>query len=158
MEAKAKWLQRLSFTGSIDSGFSVSMGAESTVGGDVDGFRPIDLIVTGLAGCTAMDVISILQKKRQQITDFEVIVRAERAETHPRVITHAVIEYHATGIGVDEAALVRAIELSSTRYCPAQSMFKDVFPMDLIYIIYEDRGEGNRELVTRKKYPLHVLN
>lgn len=156
MEAKAKWHQRLSFTGSIDTGFSIPLDAETAVGGDGDGFRPIDLLVTGLAGCTAMDVISILQKKRQQITDFEVVVRAKRAETHPRIITHAVIEYHTTGNRVDEAAMVRAIELSSTRYCPAQNMFKGVFPMDLIYYIYEDQGEGGRELVTRGEYTLPV--
>ncbi len=140
MNAKVTWQGKLTFRGSADTGFTVPLGAEPAVGGDNDGFRPMELIATGLAGCTAMDVISILQKKRQEVTGFEVRVEADRAEDHPKVFTAATIEYHVTGKAVDQAAVMRAIELSTTRYCPAQAMFAKVFPMRLKYFIYDETG------------------
>lgn len=151
MDAKVTWKQRLTFSGTADSGFEVPLGAEAGVGGDEDGFRPMELIATGLAGCTAMDVISILQKKRQEITAFEVQVHAERASEHPKVFTSAVIDYLLSGHGVDEAAVLRAIELSATRYCPAQAMFDKVFPITLRYQIFEDE-DGQRRLVKSGVY------
>lgn len=147
MDAKVTWKGRMSFTGSADTGFNVPLGAEASVGGDEDGFRPMELLLTGLAGCTAMDVISILHKKRQNVTNFTVQAHAERAEEHPKVITHAVLEYQVSGHAIDETALLRAIELSATRYCPAQAMFKAVFPMRLQYTIFEDEGKGGSRLV-----------
>lgn len=157
MDAKVTWHQRLTFTGSVDAGFDVPLGAEAEVGGDGDGFRPMELIATGLAGCTAMDVIAILRKKRQDVTDFEVQVHAIRAEKHPRVFTSAVIEYFVTGHAVDEAAVVRAIELSSTRYCPAQAMFAKVFPIELNYHIFEAGEHGDRQLVKNGVFSAPVL-
>jgi putative redox protein len=140
LDAKVTWKGGLSFDGTSDTGFNVPLGAETQVGGNEDGFRPMELLITGLAGCTAMDVVSILQKKRQELTAFEVRVHAERASEHPKVITHAVIEYTITGKSIDAAAVLRAIELSATRYCPAQAMFGKVFPMELKFHIYEDTG------------------
>ena len=147
MEAKVNWQGRLTFTGTADSGFQLPLGTDQAVGGDNHGFRPMELLAVGLAGCTAMDVISILSKKRQEVTDFEVQVHAERAEEHPKVMTGAVIEYFVTGQNLDEAALLRAIELSATRYCPAQAMFGKLMPIELKYNIFEDRGQEQRELV-----------
>jgi putative redox protein len=147
MEAKVNWQGRMSFIGTADTGFSVRLGAAAEVGGDNDGFRPMEMFAIGLAGCTSMDVISILLKKRQQVTDFEVQVHAERAESHPKVFTRAVIEYFVTGHNVDEAAVVRSIELSGTRYCPAQAMFGEIMPIELIYHIFEDQEDGERTLV-----------
>ena len=142
MDVKVVWGERMSFTGTaFDSGFDVPLDAKPDVGGDNSGFRPMELIAAGLAGCTAMDVISILQKKRQDISAFEVQLHAERSEEHPRVFTSAVIEYIVTGQNVKEAALQRAIELSAERYCPAQAMFRDVVPIVLKYSIF-DAGEN----------------
>lgn len=147
MDAKVTWQGGLSFQGTADTGFSVPLGAEVDVGGRENGFRPMELIAAGLAGCTAMDVISILQKKRQDVTAFEVRVHATRAEAHPKVFTKAEIEYLVWGRGLDEAAIVRAIELSATRYCPAQAMLSRAFPMRLKYTIYENGGEVEGVLV-----------
>jgi putative redox protein len=141
MKTKVNWHGKLSFTGTADSGFDVPLGANPKVGGDNDGFRPLELMAVSLAGCTAMDVISILQKKRQEITDFRVEVDADRADEHPRVFTNAVIEYHVTGKDVSEKAVIRSMELSATRYCPAQSMLAQVFPMVLKYCIYDENGD-----------------
>ena len=148
MEAKATWHDKMSFTGTADSGFEVPLGTAAAVGGDEDGFRPMELIAIGLAGCTAMDVISILKKKRQDVTGFDVQVHAERAKEHPRVFTSAVIEYTIIGHKIAEAAVVRSMELSASSYCPAQDMLGKVFPMTLKYQIFEDEGDGKHTLVT----------
>jgi len=146
MEAKVNWHGRLTFTGSAETGFEVPLGASPAVGGDNDGFRPMELMAISLAGCTAMDVISILRKKRQDVMDFEVQVHAKQATDHPRVFTQATIHYIITGHNVDEKAVVRAMELSATRYCPAQNMLAKVLPITLQYQIFEDRGNDGREL------------
>lgn len=155
MDAKVTWQQGLTFTGSADTGFSVPLGADAGVGGGEDGFRPMELIATGLAGCTAMDVISILQKKRQEVTAFEVQVHTIRSDDHPKVITSAEIEYIVAGHGLDEAALLRAIELSATRYCPAQAMFEKIFPITLKYQLFEEEN-GERKLVKSGEYSPQV--
>ncbi|MBN2549305.1 MAG: OsmC family protein [Anaerolineales bacterium] len=147
MDAKVIWNGRMTFDASADSGFHVRLGAEPEVGGDNDGFRPMEMIAIGLAGCTAMDVISILSKKRQEVTAFEVVVHAGRAAEHPKVFNQALIEYQVSGRSLDEQALLRAIELSAVRYCPAQAMFNQLMPIELHYQIYEDLGEGQRTLV-----------
>ena len=123
MEAIVSWKKGLSFDGLADTGFSVPLGAAAEVGGADDGFRPMELLLVGLAGCTAMDVVSILQKKRQNITAFDVKVHAERAVDHPRVFTNIVIEYVVSGHSIDPVAVERAVDLSENKYCPAQAMF-----------------------------------
>lgn len=152
MEARAVWQDRMTFTGVANSGFPVTIGTDTSVGGDNDGVRPMELVAIGLASCTAMDVISLLKKKRQDVTAFEVQVHADRAADFPKVFTRAVIEYIITGHNLEEAAIVRAIELSAIRYCPAQAMLAKVFPIESIYHIYEDDGEGQSRLVKSGAY------
>jgi putative redox protein len=142
MDAKVTWDHGLTFKGTADSGFQVALGTSPSVGGEDDGFRPMELIATGLAGCTAMDVISILMKKRQDITAFEVRVHTEQAADYPRVFTSAHIEYLVTGRNVDEEAVRRSMELSAVRYCPAQAMFGKIMPIRLSYQIFE-AGEAS---------------
>ncbi len=129
MQASVTWDHGLTFRGTAETGFSVPLGAEESVGGDEDGFRPLELMLVSLAGCTAMDVISILTKKRQEVTGFEVRVDAERAEAHPRVFTAITVTYTVRGRNIDPAAVARAIELSETRYCPAQAMLGASVPI-----------------------------
>ncbi|MBN2116551.1 MAG: OsmC family protein [Anaerolineales bacterium] len=146
MKATVQWKENLTFVGTPESGFPVRMDADTASGGSTSGAQPMELIMLGLGGCTAMDVISILRKKRQQVTQFEVQVDAPRAQEHPKVFTSAQITYVVVGKNIDETAVLRSIELSATRYCPAQSMFADVFPMELRYEIYEEEADGNRRL------------
>jgi len=131
MSAKVLWNERLSFKGVAEkSGFSLSLDGDRQVGGDENGFRPMEMFLLGLAGCTAMDVISILQKKQQAVTAFEVQVSSERASEHPKVFTKILVEYIVTGNHLDPAAVDRAVELSVTRYCPAQAMLAPVVPIE----------------------------
>jgi len=140
MQATVTWDHGLTLSGSADSGFSVPLGAEQSVGGDEDGFRPLELMLVSLAGCTGMDVISILTKKRQDVTGFNVQVDAERAEEHPRVFTDITVTYTVRGRNIDPAAVERAIELSETRYCPAQAMLVQAVPIRHTFRIEEDEA------------------
>ena len=137
MDAKVTWQGQMSFTGTADTGFNLSLGADPKVGGNNDGFRPMELMALSLAGCTAMDVISILRKKRQQVNAFEVRVHAERADEHPKVFTHVQIEYLIEGNQIDPAAVERAIELSANKYCPAQHMLNKAVKIEHTYQIAE---------------------
>ncbi len=144
MDAKVTWKDGMTFTGTADTGFEVPLGAHPDVGGANDGFRPLELMAVSLAGCTAMDVISIVRKKKQDVAAFEVKVHADQQGEHPHIFTRITIEYHFSGANIDEAAVLRAIELSSTKYCPAQAMLGKVAPMEMKYFI---RDAASGELV-----------
>ena len=149
MKVAVQWQDNMTFVGKPDSGFVVQMDADSSFGGTNNGVRPMELVALGLAGCTAMDVISIMQKKRQPVTQFEVRVNAPRSAEHPKVFTHALITYVVTGKNVDESALLRSIELAATKYCPAQFMLAQVFPMEIHYEIYEEQEDATPRLTSQ---------
>ncbi len=135
MDVNVVWNDKLAFTGKGEKNFTMPLDAETSVGGQESGFEPMELIAIGLAGCTAMDTISILQKKRQQVTAFEVQVHAERAMDFPKVFTNITIEYLVEGQNVDPAAVERSIELSATKYCPAQAMLNKACHIEHKYSI-----------------------
>ncbi len=130
MDAKVTWQDQLTFTGSADTGFTVPMDTEKVLLGNEDGFRPMELILIAMSGCTGMDVISIMRKKQLDVTGFEVRVHANRAQEHPRVFTDAQIEYIVTGRNLNLAAVERSVELSVTKYCPAVAMLSKAFPIE----------------------------
>lgn len=105
------------------SGHTVIMDAAPDVGGTDQGPRPMELVLVALAGCTAMDVLSILRKKRQPLEGFVMEVRGERAAEHPKVYTEIDVLYVVKG-NVDPQAVVRAIELSATKYCSVSAMLR----------------------------------
>lgn len=138
MDASVVWTSGMSFTGSADSGFAVALGTDPSVGGANDGFRPMELILTGLAGCTAMDVVSILAKKRQKLTGFVVQAHATRSDEHPKVFTSIHLHYVVRGVGIDAAAVQRAMDLSANTYCPAQAMLAQVAPITRDFEVIEE--------------------
>ena len=134
MYASVKWHNGLVFTGSAQSGFELPLSS----GNENTGFRPLELLAVGLAGCTGMDVISILEKKRQEVTDFQVNVDIlERSEAYPKIWTRAKVEYIITGKNIDPAAVERAIELSTTKYCSASGMLEKAVQIEHEYKIIE---------------------
>jgi putative redox protein len=149
MKATVQWKEDMIFLGMPDSGFPVQLDADSSFGGTNQGVRPMEMVALGLAGCTGMDVLSVLRKKRQRVTQFEVRLNAPRSAEHPKVFTSALITYIVTGTNVDEAAVIRSIELSMTKYCPVQVMLSQAFPMEIHYEIYEDELDGTRRLVSQ---------
>lgn len=130
--------QGLTFHGTASSGFTVQMDASQEVGGEDSGFRPMELVLVGLGGCTAMDVIAILRKKRQNVTSFEVKLDAEQAPEHPHVFTHITIRYIVRGHNIRPDAVARAIELSETKYCSAQAMLDKVVDIENSFEIIEE--------------------
>jgi len=135
MQNVLKWKKGMAFEGQSEGGLSVALDAYEDVGGQGGGMRPMELLALGLGGCTAMDVISILQKKRQAVSAFEVRVHTEKAEDHPRVWTSVLIEYLVTGTDIDPQAVERAIELSAAKYCPAQNMINRAVEIEHSYQI-----------------------
>ncbi len=128
MNAKVTWQKELQFVGMADSGFPVELDSHSS---PETGVGPMEMVAIALAGCTGMDVISILLKKREDISAFEVKVNAERADDYPKRFIKAVLEYVVHGHGVDEASVRRAIELSVTKYCSVYATLKNSFPIGL---------------------------
>lgn len=119
--AKIAWTgEDLNFSGSLESGFPIQM--KSTA--DDEGASPMSIFLAGVVGCTAMDVLSIVQKKRQTVDNMEVEIVGKRAETQPKVYTDVDITYILYGSGIDPAAVERAIELSQTKYCSASIIFQ----------------------------------
>ena len=138
MSATVTWKKGMSFSGTgHTSNFTLPLGADEKVGGRNDGFRPTELILVGLAGCTAMDVISILLKKRQEVSAFEVRADGDRAENEPRRFTRFTLEYVVTGRGIDPAAVERAVELSETKYCSVMATLRCAGPIERKITIVE---------------------
>lgn len=124
-KAQLMWQQGMKFVGTGETGHPVTMDAAAEVGGQDSAARPMEVLLIGLMGCTAMDVISILRKKRQDVQDFRIFASFERSAEHPKKYTAIHLEYVAYG-DVDLAALERAAELSETTYCGAIATVRGV--------------------------------
>lgn len=122
MKATIKWTGEASFGGQADSGHTVMMDGAPEFGGRARGIRPMEAVLIGLGGCTAFDVISILKKSRQQVTDCVAELEAERADTAPKVFTRIHVHFVVSGTRLDPKKVARAIELSANKYCSATAM------------------------------------
>lgn len=114
-EAQLNWVQNMQFIGRAGNGPSIVMDNPEGGGGPT----PMELILLGVAGCTAMDVASILKKKRSPVSAMQINVRGERAEDHPKRYTAVTIEFVLAGHGIKPTDVERSIELSITKYCGA---------------------------------------
>lgn len=123
--AQLAWMQDMKFVGKGASGHEVVIDAAPEVGGHDSAARPMEVLLIGLMGCTAMDVMSILKKKRQNVQDFKIFATFERSPEHPKKYTSIHLEYVAYG-DVDLKALERAAELSETTYCGAIATVRGV--------------------------------
>lgn len=129
------------FTGYSGNGFSVPLDSNKAFGGHDAGISPMELMLTALGGCTGMDVISILRKKQQNVTDFEILVEGVRADAHPKVYTEIWVKFVVTGRNIDPAALQRAIDLSRDTYCGAAATLRHTATMHYDYEIIEAADE-----------------
>lgn len=112
----------MDFTARAPSGHELILDTGPDAGGHERGIHPKEMLLVALAGCTAMDVITILRKKRQAVRDYRVRVVATEAPEHPKVYTQIVVEHIVSGAGIDPAAVARAVELSAMRYCSVSAM------------------------------------
>jgi len=122
MKANIKWTGGVSFAGTADSGHTVIMDGALEAGGQNQGARPMELVLIGMGGGTAFDVVHILRKSRQDISDCVAEIEAKRAETDPKVFTNIHIHFIVTGKNLDAKKVQHAIELSATKYCSASIM------------------------------------
>jgi putative redox protein len=124
LQASVRWLDGAAFVGEAGSGHAVVMDGPPDHGGRNIGFRPMEMLLMGIGGCSSVDVISILQKARQEITDCMVHIEAERADAVPAVFTRIHLRFVVTGRGLREPQVKRAVELSAEKYCSASIMFQ----------------------------------
>lgn len=122
MKARIKWVEQASFLGESGSGHSVLMDGAPDAGGRNLGFRPMEMLLLGLGGCSAFDVVMILKRGRERVTDCVVEIEAERAETEPKVFTKIAMRYIVTGHDLDQKKVERAVTLSADKYCSATAI------------------------------------
>lgn len=124
MKARVKWVEKVSFLGESESGHTFLLDGAPEAGGRNLGVRPMEAILIGLGGCSAFDVITILKKSRQKVTDCVVELEAQRADTVPRVFTKIHLSFIVTGRALRESSVRRAVELSAETYCSASAMLR----------------------------------
>jgi putative redox protein len=122
MKARVKWIEGAAMLGESGSGHGIVMDGPPELGGRNLGIRPMEMLLIGMGGCTEFDVLLILRKSRQAVTDCVVELTAERAESDPKVFTRIHAHFVVTGRGLDPERVARAIELSATKYCSASIM------------------------------------
>jgi putative redox protein len=138
-KAYLKQIKGISFAGKTDSNHWITMDGPENFGGSDAGIRPKELLLLSLAGCTASDVVSILQKKRVKLDDFEINIFAEMTEEHPKVYSKIDLEYVFYGKDIKDKDVERAIELSQTTYCGVTAMFKKAMKINHTYRIEETK-------------------
>ncbi|WP_404295465.1 OsmC family protein (plasmid) [Microvirga sp. RSM25] len=126
MKARVSWVEDTMFTGESGSGHTIVLDSAPENGGRNAGVRPMELMLLGLAGCTAFDVLLILKRGREPVTNCVVEVDAERARTDPKVFTTIHLQYRLSGQGLSPQKVERAIQLSKEKYCSASIMLGQV--------------------------------
>ncbi len=139
--AQVTWVDGMQFVGEAGSGHAIVLDGKESVGGRDTGARPLELLLVGLAGCTAMDVKFILQRRRQKVTGVQVKVEAERAKEHPKVYTQIKLKYIVRGHNLSEKAVVDTIEQSEGKYCSASAMLGKTADISYTYQIIQESGE-----------------
>ena len=124
MKATVKWLDGVAFVGETGSGHAVVLDGAPAAGGRNIGPRPMETILVGLGACSAFDVVTILRKSRQAVTDCRVELEAERADAAPAVFTRIRMVFVVSGTDLRESAVRRAVDLSARKYCSATAMLR----------------------------------
>lgn len=122
MKARIKWIEQMAFVGETESGHAVVMNAAAAVGGRNLGPRPMEMLLLGAGGCSSIDVISILEKMRQAVSNCYVEIEAERAESDPKVFTRIHMHFVVKGQNIKAEAVEKAVKLSAEKYCSASIM------------------------------------
>jgi putative redox protein len=119
----------MDFVARAPSGHELIVDTDPGAGGRERGIHPKEMLLVALAGCTGMDVIAILRKKRQAVTDYRVRVVATQSAEHPKVYTQMVVQHIVSGPALDPVAVARAVELSATKYCSVSAMLSAACPL-----------------------------
>lgn len=138
MKARLKLIENVCLLGEADSGHGIVIDGAPEIGGRNLGTRPMELVLIGLGGCSAMDVLSILKKQRQTVTDFMIEVQAQRREEEPKVFTEIHLHYIIKGRGLKENHVKRALELSTQKYCSVSAMLDKTAKITYDYEMIEE--------------------
>ncbi|MEM7210260.1 MAG: OsmC family protein [Pseudomonadota bacterium] len=138
MRARVKWLDNMSFVGESGSGHSIVMDGAPEAGGRDLGVRPMEMVLLGLGGCSAFDVVSILKKSRQSVTNCEVMLEAERVESVPKVFSKIHMIFRVQGDDLSDKHVGRAVSLSADKYCSVSRMLEATVEVTHEYEILEN--------------------
>ncbi len=141
VEARVKYTEGLQFVGQASSGHAIVMDADATHGGGNTGLRPTELLLIGLGSCSGMGIVSILKKKKQDVTGLEIIVRGEKEESYPQKFRGITMEFVVTGRDLSEEAVRRSVELSLGKYCAVKATLEGSPEMNFSFRVREE-GEG----------------
>ena len=141
MKARVQWLDGRAFVGETGSGHAVVMDGSAEAGGRNIGIRPMEMMLLGLGGCTAFDIVMILERMREKVTGLDIVLEGERASEDPKVYTHVKLIYKVTGYKLKPANVERAVNLSAEKYCSASAMFARTAKIEHSFEIIE-AGEG----------------
>jgi putative redox protein len=141
MKARVQWLDGRAFVGESGSGHAVVMDGSPESGGRNIGIRPMEMMLMGLGGCTAFDIVLILERMREKVTGLDITLEGERATEDPKVYTRVKLVYKVTGRKLKPANVERAVKLSAEKYCSATAMFAKSAAIEHSFEIIED-GEG----------------
>lgn len=144
--ARVTLAQGMRFDAETGSGHRLALDTPDIAGGGNTGPTPMELLLTALAGCTGMDVISILRKMRQEVTGYDIQVRGTQVDEHPRVFAAITVEHIVTGLRLNPDLVNRAVELSATRYCPVGATIGRVSPIThVVHIVESSAGAPDPE-------------
>ncbi|MCA3572802.1 MAG: OsmC family protein [Aestuariivirga sp.] len=143
MKARVQWLDGRAFVGETGSGHAVVMDGAPESGGRNIGVRPMEMLLLGLGGCTAFDIVMILERMREKVTGLDITLDGERATEDPKVYTRVKLVYKVTGRKLKPANVERAVNLSAEKYCSATAMFaKSAVIEHSFEIIEEGEAQG----------------
>lgn len=137
-EAKVTYIGGLQFVGVATSGHAIVMDGDIEVGGKNTGSRPVELLLMGIGGCSGMDIVSILKKKKQEVRGLEINVKGQKAENHPKKFTDINIEFVVRGRNIAEDAVKKAVELSMEKYCSVKATLEGSAKITYNYRIVEE--------------------
>lgn len=140
MKARVQWLDGRAFVGESGSGHAVVMDGSPESGGRNIGLRPMELMLLGLGGCTAFDIVMILERMREKVTALDIALEGERAKEDPKVFTHVKLIYKITGHKLKPTNVERAVKLSAEKYCSASAMFGKTATIEHSFEIMEEGG------------------
>lgn len=138
MKARVQWLDGRAFVGESGSGHAVVMDGAPESGGRNIGVRPMEMLLLGLGGCTAFDIVMILERMRENVTGLDIALEGERAGEDPKVFTHVKLIYKITGRNLKPASVERAVNLSAEKYCSASAMFGKTATIEHRFEIIEE--------------------
>jgi putative redox protein len=136
--ATVSYVQGLQFVGSASSGHAIVMDADTEVGGNNTAPRPMELLLIGIGGCAGMDIVSILKKKKQDITGMEITIKGGQIDTYPKKYSDIALEFIVRGKEISEEAVKRSIELSMNKYCSVKASLEGSAKVSFTYKIIQD--------------------